>query len=89
MFDKNYNTLYPQIIMSEISNAVHDRRKALGWTQDELARRSGVHVNTVINVEAGERDTSMLTLGALSKALGCTVVDLLQPVAKPRRRKTA
>lgn len=60
----------------KIGDNVRARRTALGLTQDELARRSGFNSNTISRIELGKNDPLMPTLGAIAKALGCSLFDL-------------
>lgn len=59
-------------------------REAKGWTQEELAERSGVSAQAVSHYETGRRSPLFSTAVHLAAALGCPVTDLLQdptPVA--------
>lgn len=62
-----------------ISNLVY-LRSAAGLTQEELAKKAGMHKNQVYKIEAGKIDIDNITaknaLG-LAKALGITVEELL------------
>lgn len=52
------------------SEKLRERRLALGMSQEELARRAGVGRRTVVNAEAGSRQTLPAIWRALSEALG-------------------
>lgn len=52
------------------------RRRAAGFSQEELARRAGVGRRTVINAEAGSRRTIPSVVQALAGALGVDVAEL-------------
>ncbi|RMG93777.1 MAG: XRE family transcriptional regulator [Deltaproteobacteria bacterium] len=56
--------------------SVRRLRLAQGWTQEELAHRSGLAVRTVRNAEAGRR-VSVSTVGILAATFGCDVAALL------------
>lgn len=47
-------------------------RRAKGWTQPELAARSGVAVNTISAWENGRNEPTGTSLQAVADALGCT-----------------
>ena len=49
---------------------VRRARLDLGWSQEELAFRSGLHRTYVGAVERGERNVALLNLRKLSAALG-------------------
>ena len=53
------------------------RRKQLGWTQEMVAERVGVDVETVSRIERGAHLPSLPTLDRLAEALCCSVGDLL------------
>ena len=51
---------------------IKEIRDVKGWSQAELARRSGVPQPTISRLEAGQSDSVSLTnLEKLAKALGC------------------
>lgn len=62
-------------------------RKNQGWSQEELARRSGLATVTVVKLEQGKvTDPHVRTLARLANALGCAIETFLDgtsyPVAK-------
>jgi transcriptional regulator with XRE-family HTH domain len=58
------------------------RRTALGLSTRELAARTGLDHTTIIRLEKGERQPTLLTLLLLAKALGCDIL------IGPERAKT-
>ncbi|OYW45732.1 MAG: transcriptional regulator [Sphingomonadales bacterium 32-68-7] len=62
--------------LTELLNALRDRREAAGLTQAELAGRIGVSRKTVNTVENGVFVPSTIVALKLAKALSCTVEDL-------------
>ena len=44
-------------------------RAMLGWTSDDLARRSKIHRRTIRKIEKGEADPQRLTLARIVAAL--------------------
>ena len=58
----------------EIGSFVKTERKRLGWTQQELADKSGVGLNFVYQLEKNKRtvqlDTTNQVLGALGYRVG-------------------
>lgn len=57
-----------------------ETRVSKGLSQSELADRSGVSLRTIQGYEIGQRDINKAsgeTLYKLSKALGCSMEDLL------------
>lgn len=60
-------------------NAIAELRKALGLSQAELSRRSGIKQQTICMLETGKRKTPRLdTAAKLAAALNCTVDELLK-----------
>lgn len=55
--------------MAHFGGNLRAARKRLGLTQEEVARRSGVHVTEVSRIEAGKRDPKVSTLERLAKAV--------------------
>lgn len=60
------------------SKRIKERRKNLGWTQDELAKRSGVNRVTIAKIEMQQRTVSVEVMLKLLYALGLGIqfVDL-------------
>lgn len=51
-----------------------------GWSQEELAFRSGLHRTYVSGVERGARNPTVVVLGRLADALGVAPAELFEPV---------
>jgi transcriptional regulator with XRE-family HTH domain len=61
-----------------LKDRIRDLRQARGWTQTELAERSGLKQGTITNLETGARDNPTRdTLAKLAGAFGITVQELL------------
>jgi transcriptional regulator with XRE-family HTH domain len=58
---------------ADFGDAVRAARKRIGLSQTELAQRSGVHLNTVSQVERGQADPRLSTMLALSQTLGLSM----------------
>jgi molybdate-binding protein/transcriptional regulator with XRE-family HTH domain len=65
-------------------NDLRDRRTRRGWSQEELARRSGLSRAGISAVETGRLIPSAAAALALAAALGCRVEDLFRLRAGPR-----
>ena len=58
----------------ELGPKVRERRVALGFSQEELARKAGISLNAAHKIEAGRiTDPHFSTLTAIAHALGTTV----------------
>lgn len=55
---------------------IRELRLAKGWTQDKLARETGVQLATVSSWETGRKQPSGLNLQALARALGVSADDI-------------
>ena len=55
---------------------IKELRKAKGWTQEELARRSGVSRVSINRYENGERIPDLITARMIATALGCTIDEM-------------
>jgi DNA-binding transcriptional regulator YiaG len=63
-----------QIMAPEQSRAA---RAWLGWSQEELARRSNVSVNTVRNFERGQKSLHSNSVAAMRQAIEAAGIRLL------------
>ena len=60
------------------------RRKALGMTQEQLAKKmGGIASITVSRWETGKQKTDIDTLEKIARTLECTIPDLLNPPLAP------
>jgi transcriptional regulator with XRE-family HTH domain len=50
-------------------------RQRRGWTQAQLAERAGMHPQSVVKLEAGDREPAWSTLWTLAAALGVGLQD--------------
>jgi len=61
--------LSPDWLPATFSKVLHKRREALGISQEELSKRSGLHRTYISDVERGARNVSLKNMGRLSAAL--------------------
>ncbi len=64
-----------------LGQKIAERRKALAWTQDQLAERLGVDAETVSRFERGVTVPALVTLDRLAGVLKTSVADLLSEVS--------
>lgn len=62
-----------------MENSIHDRRKALGFSQQELAKRCGVSRQTINAIENNKYDPTLALAFALAGELATTVDVLFSP----------
>lgn len=55
---------------------VRDKRKALGWTQAQLAARSGTGERFIVDLESGKPSCQLEKALIVARTVGCEVVDL-------------
>lgn len=55
---------------------VRERRTAVGWTQEDLARRVDVSRQTVISIETGRYKPSLVLAQKLARLFACRIEDL-------------
>ncbi len=75
-----------RFLASLMGSKVAQRRKALGWTQDNLAEQMGVDAETVSRIERGVHLPSLLTLARVADTLRCEPGELLS--AEPLAERT-
>ena len=64
--------------LKEVANRIKDLREAQGFTQEELAKLTGVSAEDYKILELGETDFSFTFIYKCAKACGVEVVDLLE-----------
>lgn len=62
-----------------MENHIHDMRKALGLSQQELAKRCGVSRQTINAIENNKYDPTLALAFALARELGTSVDALFIP----------
>ena len=60
-------------------------RHALGWSQEKLAEKCGLHRTYVGAVERGERNVTLKTLNDLAVALGMSPAELIMDSKRKAR----
>ena len=61
---------------TNLGEAIKRERFALGLSQDELARRAGLHCSYVSDLERGARNPSVESILKIADALAVTVAEL-------------
>ena len=62
-----------------VGSNVKELRTKLGWTQEQLAERSGFSQQYISGLEQGRRNPTIVSVFELAQSLGVTVLDLLRP----------
>jgi len=66
-------------IFKQFGQKVRSKRQALGFSQEQLAEKAGLHRTYVSDVERGARNISLINIAQLAKALKVKPSDLLTP----------
>ena len=68
-----------------LSQAIRQRRRELGWTQDQLAARAGLVAKHVSRIETGTHEPKASTIFAVLAALGLELtLEDAHPTSGPR-----
>lgn len=59
-------------------NCIMQKRKELGYTQEELADKVGISQKTVSKFENGLEEPKITTLAVIADALKCEITDLIE-----------
>lgn len=78
---KKRTTINNRLIQG-LSEAIHERRMELGFSQSDLAGRAGVHRTYISEVEQGSQNLTIDTLSKLADALNTTVLSLLESASQ-------
>ena len=71
--------------IDQIGRRIRERRKTLGWTQEELAEKANIDRSYIGGVERGERNLTFTMLCSICTALGCDVGTLAKGIPEKRR----
>ncbi len=65
-------------ILKQFGSKVKKLRKAKGWSQEDLAKRAGLHRTYIGSIERSERNVSLINIERIAKALGVSVETLVR-----------
>ena len=63
----------------ELNNLIKEKRTALGLTQDELAEELEVSRQTIISLEKGRYNPSLILAFKIAKLFDCLIEDIFTP----------
>lgn len=69
-----------QQLLLKLGKRVRALRLDRGWTQEELAHRSGLNRSYMSEVERGRSDVSLSTLQKIARPLGISLAELLSGI---------
>jgi transcriptional regulator with XRE-family HTH domain len=61
----------------QLAANIRHTRKGLGWSQETLAHRAGLHVTEISRLERATREPRLGTITHVAEALGISLGDLL------------
>ncbi|GEB32407.1 MULTISPECIES: helix-turn-helix transcriptional regulator [Brevibacillus] len=59
-----------------MKNRVRERRLEQGWSQDALSEKVGVSRQTIISLENGKYNASLILAHKLAQVFGCIIEEL-------------
>jgi len=65
-------------ILRRFGDEVRRLRNAKGWSQEELAKKAGLHRTYIGSIERSERNVSLLNIERIAHALNIQTKDLLK-----------
>lgn len=69
-----------QDALKVLGQKIRDKRKALGWTQEDLADNAAIDRSYIGGVERGERNLTFKVLCQICDALKCDVAALTKGI---------
>ena len=70
------------VLRESLGNAIRERRKSLGLTLSEMAKRTGVSLGYLSQIELGKNSASIETLYRIGLGLGMKMSELFEKVQK-------
>lgn len=67
-----------QDIRKKLGIRVRELRKSMGWSQEELGEKAGLHPTYIGGIERGERNVSLDNVAKLSSAFKMSVAELFE-----------
>lgn len=71
-------------LLKTLGQRIREKRKALGWTQADLADSTGIDRSYLGGVERGERNITFTVLCEICAALHCDVAVLTKGIPEAR-----
>ncbi|WJY28939.1 MULTISPECIES: helix-turn-helix transcriptional regulator [Sporosarcina] len=62
-----------------MENKIRERRTEHSWTQDDLAEKLDVSRQTIISLEKGRYNPSLILAFKIAKLFGCRIEDIFIP----------
>lgn len=72
-------------VLEELGKRIREKRKAAGWTQEDLAANADIDRSYIGGVERGERNLTFTMLCDICLALECDVATLTKGLPRLKR----
>lgn len=67
-------------ILIDFGNRVRKERAKLGWSQEELAERAGVHRTYIGMIERAERNITLESIEKIARPLNIKIAELFKGI---------
>jgi len=74
-------------LLKQIAEKLVKKRRELGWTQEELAKRTALGIKTIANYESGTKEPRLSNLIIISNVLGVPLSYFLEDFLKKPKKK--
>lgn len=62
-----------------LKNIIREKRSEKGWTQDDLAERLNVSRQTIISLEKGRYNPSLILAFKIATTFNCSIEEIFTP----------
>lgn len=70
-------------VLKKLGMRIREKRKTMGWTQEDLASSAQIDRSYIGGVERGERNLTFSVLCKICSALQCDVAELTADLPEP------
>lgn len=70
-------------VLKQLGTRIREKRKTMGWTQEDLASAAQIDRSYIGGVERGERNLTFTVLCQICSALQCYVAELTVDLPEP------
>lgn len=77
------------MITKAFADVLRQERQKVGWSQEELGFRTGLHRTYISQIERGIKNPTLTTVNRIADALGIGLTDLVQKVEVRMRSDAA
>lgn len=74
-----------KVLLKTLGTRIREKRKTVGWTQEDLAAAAQIDRSYIGGVERGERNLTFSVLCQICSALQCDVAHLTADLPEPTK----